>query len=59
MQFGSCWVFLMSKNFHTQKMKKMLLKKEQKYGKNENVKFSKFLSAGVKIEVRVAKYRSY
>ena len=48
----------MSKNFHTQKMKKMLLKKEQKYGKNENVKFSKFLSAGVKIEFGILKNRS-
>ena len=58
-QFGNCWVILMTKNFHTRKMKKMLLKKEQKYGKNENVNFLKFLSADVKIEFKIAKNSSY
>ena len=37
---------------------KKLLKKGQKYGKNGNAKFSKFLSSGVKFEVKIAKNRS-
>ena len=49
----------MTKNFHTWKMKKMLLKKEQKYEKYKNANFSSFLSTGVKIELRIAKKRSH
>ena len=49
----------MTKNFNTWKMKKMLLKKEQKNEKYKNDNFSSFLSTGVKIEFRIAKNRSY
>ena len=35
-QFSNCWVIFMTKNFHTWKMKKMLLKKEQKNIKMPN-----------------------
>ena len=58
-QFSNCWVIFMTKNFHTWKMKKMLLKKEQKNEKYKNANFSSFLSTGVKIEFRIAKNRSH
>ena len=50
----------MSGNFNDNKLsysknEKILLKKEQKYEKKLDVKFSKFLSAGVKIEFKIEK----
>ena len=37
---------------------KKVAKKKPKYEKNGNAKFSKFLSSGVKFEVKIAKNRS-
>ena len=58
-QMSNCLVIFRTKNFHTWKMKKMLPKKEKKYEKYDNANFSRFLSAGVKIEFKIAKNRSH